>query len=319
MNLRGIDFGHVFCASGARNFDGNGWPFHKALKAFGLLNFAGSGLVTKTTTLDPRVGNMPLMPDGLTPWELKPKCIVVKPLQGVVLNSVGLSGPGAHSLLAQGFWQSQTRPFFISFMSATGTPVLRQRELHEFAELLRAALPEFKAPVGLQINVSCPNTGHAVGPMIDEIVSYLGIAGSLGIPIVIKLNALTPISALFGFMNHPACDAIDCSNSITFGQCPKRINWKGLFGSDRSPLAHLGGGGLSGAPLLPIVCDWIKEARAAGWTKPIVGCGGILSKADADAMLKAGATALEIGSCVILRPWRVQGIIHHVNHHLGGK
>ena len=318
MYLRGIDFGHVFCASGARNFDGNGWPFHKLFKVGDWLNFAGSTLVTKTTTLDPRVGNMPLEDDGLTPQELKPKCVIVKPFRGVVLNSVGLSGPGARFLLAQGFWQRQTDPFFISFMSTSKTATDRQTELHQFVELLKAALPEFKAPIGLQINISCPNTNHDLKELIGDVVNFLGIAESLGVPIVIKLNALTPIESLFSFMNHPALDAIACSNTIPWGQLPEWVDWKGLFGSNTSPLAHLSGGGLSGAPLLPIVTNWIVQARTDGWIKPIIGGGGILSKQDASRMLEVGADAVEIGSCAILRPWRVRGIIQHVNILKGG-
>ena len=116
---------------------------------------------------------------------------------------------------------------------------------------------------------------------------------------------------------HPGCDAIIMSNTIPWGQLPDRIDWKGLFGTDVSPVAKYGGGGLSGKPLLPIVTDWIRGARVKGVVKPIVAGGGILSKADADRMLDAGADAVELGSVAFLRPWRVQGIINHVNARLG--
>ncbi|MSR84991.1 hypothetical protein EXS71_00925 [Candidatus Uhrbacteria bacterium] len=321
MKLRGIDFGHVFCASGARNFDGNGYPFHGALKALGLLNFERSTLVTKTVTIDPRVGNMPLQEDGLTPYELKPKCIRVYPAKGMVLNSVGLSNAGVNFYLAQGIWQSLPNPFFISFGCVEKTAVGRLVELEGFVKLLGPELPTFKAPVGLQMNFSCPNTGVHWEDSTREIGTMLDIAEQLNIPLVIKLNALTPCELVFSFVDHPALDAISMSNTIPWGALHEQIHWKKLFGTDVSPLAHLGGGGLSGKPLLRIVSNWIRciLSHAYGRMKPIIGGGGILCKGDADQMLDAGAEAIEIGSCAILRPWRVAGIIRHVNHRMNGR
>src|SRR5687768_15371924 len=104
MRLRSIEFGPVFNAAGAQGFFGEGYPYHRWWKLMGL-TFKGCGLVAKTTTLHQRPGNMPLQDDGITPQEWRPKCIVVRPLQGVVLNAVGLSGRGAKPLLDDGRWQ----------------------------------------------------------------------------------------------------------------------------------------------------------------------------------------------------------------------
>lgn len=106
MQLRGIHFRPVCNAAGAQGFFGEGYPHHRWWKRLGL-TFENCGFVAKTTTLLKRSGNMPLADDGITPREWKPKCIVVKPLAGVVLNSVGLSGPGAKALLDDGRWQDR--------------------------------------------------------------------------------------------------------------------------------------------------------------------------------------------------------------------
>ncbi|MEK7078406.1 MAG: hypothetical protein AAB911_02450, partial [Patescibacteria group bacterium] len=110
--------------------------------------------------------------------------------------------------------------------------------------------------------------------------------------------------------NHSACDAICISNTIPWGQLPDRIDWEGLFGSKISPLAHLGGGGLSGKPLLPLVIDWITKARRVGLRKHINAGGGILSIKDGMKVFMAGADSISLGSIAFLRPWRVEGIIH---------
>ena len=111
MRLREINFGPVLDGSGVEGFFGEGYWFHKFLRPLGL-NFNGCAFVAKTATLKPRKGNMPLKDDGITPKELKPKCVKVKLFKGVALNAVGLSGPGAIALFEDGRWQKRTRPFF---------------------------------------------------------------------------------------------------------------------------------------------------------------------------------------------------------------
>jgi dihydroorotate dehydrogenase len=139
------------------------------------------------------------------------------------------------------------------------------------------------------------------------------------VPVFIKLNALvTPLTAM-QIGEHRNCAGLICSNSIPWGQMKSRIDWEGLFGSHISPLSFYGGGGLSGKPLLPIVRDWISSIRGYGFEKPIIGGGGVLSAEDADVLLDAGATAIELGSVSILRPWRVRSIIQHVNKRLNEK
>jgi len=85
----------VWNASGGVGFFGEGYWFHTYLKSFGL-DFSDVTFVAKNTTLEARAGNLPLR-DDLTPRELMPKCIYVKPWQGIALNAIGLSGPGGRS------------------------------------------------------------------------------------------------------------------------------------------------------------------------------------------------------------------------------
>ena len=55
----------------------------------------------------------------------------------------------------------------------------------------------------------------------------------------------------------------------------------------------------------------IEFGRA--FNKPIVACGGILHPRDVRRVKQAGASAIEVGSASILRPWRVQPIIDEAN------
>jgi len=307
MRLRGIDFGTVLDASGVRGFFGEGYGHHALWRPFGL-RFNGSTFVAKTTTFAAREGNMPLGED-LRPKQLKPACVVVKFRKGVALNAVGLSGPGARALFERGIWQRRQEPFFISFMSVAASMPERLAEIGAFVTEFGRHLPAFSAPVGLQMNFSCPNVRVDHGALVEEVSWALRLASVLDIPLVPKFNALLPIDAAIEIARMAHCDALCVSNTLPWGSLPGRIDWKGIFGSDTSPLARFGGGGLSGATLLPFVRDWLIAARAAGIRKPMNAGGGILSSRDAIALLDAGADSVFIGSVAILRPWRVAGII----------
>ncbi len=313
MQLRGLSFRPVFNAAGAQGFFGEGYPYHRWWKLLGL-TFRRCGFIAKTTTLHPRVGNMPLKGDGITPQEWKPQCVMVKPFAGVVLNAVGLSGPGAKALLDDGRWQQRNgASFFLSFMSVQATAGERLTELKEFVRLLRGYLGGFRAPVGLEMNFSCPNAGLDPSSLIQEVGQALDVAATLRIPLQCKFNATVPVKPVCEVARHEACDAITVSNTIPWRKLPERIDWDDLFGTDRSPLTHLGGGGLSGWPLLPIVCGWIRTARDCGFRKPIWACGGIGSRRAVQLAHDAGANGVQLGVVALLRPWRMRRIIRAAN------
>jgi len=308
MRLRGIEFGHVLDASGARGWFGEGHSFHRFIP-FGL-HFDGSTFVAKTTTLEARRGNAILRSDGLTPRVVGQRCVAVNWRKGIVLNAFGLPGPGFRALLDTGSWQQRRSPFFLSFMAIKESPEESLSEVRTFVEILKETLPSFSAPIGLQVNFSCPNVRHL--EHVEIFRKHLDIYQSLGIPIMPKISATLSIDAALAIEEHPACDAICVSNSIPWGELPDRIDWRKLFGNE-SPLKEFGGGGLSGAPLLPIVAAWVREARAAGFRKPINAGGGILGIKDVEVLLNAGATSVFVGSIAMLRGWRLHRTIRHAN------
>lgn len=314
MRLHGVDFPPVASAAGAQGFFGEGYWYHPYAKLVGL-TFKECGFVAKTTTLGKQVGNMPLCADGMTPRYLFPRCIVVKPIKGIVLNAVGLSGPGTVALLDDGRWQRRGGdPFFLSFMSVQQTAQERLDELAEFVSLLERHAGEFKMPFGLELNGSCPNKeGLDPAVLVDEMGQALNVAARLGIPMQVKLNALAPAKKVRDIAQHEACDAVTVSNAIPWGEFPDRIDWQGLFGSEVSPLACFGGGGLSGWPLLSIVCDWIREARDWGLRKPIWACGGIDSALAVEQVHRAGASGVQFGAASMVRFWRTPEIIARAN------
>lgn len=305
-----IDFGNVLGASGVQGFFREGYWFHKVWKPFGL-DFAGITFVAKTATLLPHKGNMRLTRRYM-PKNPLPRCIRVKPWRGVMLNSVGLSNPGISALLGTGRWQEHTEPFLLSITSLADTSQRRLEELRIMVEMIGFCRNSFSAPFGLQINLSCPNTGHNSYELISESAKVLETASMLGVPLMPKYSiASAPIQAVLQLNGHRNCDAICVSNTLPFGW--KEIDWQSVWGSTTSPLAKYGGGGLSGRALRPLVCEWIARLRDAGFTKPINGGGGILSPEDVKHYHNAGASSIFLGSFAVMRPWRKKAIMNQAN------
>jgi dihydroorotate dehydrogenase len=305
MNLRGIKFGPVHAASGAMGFFGEGYWFHKLGHPFGL-DFGEVTLVAKTTTLHANPGNMRLNAD-FTPAEFFPACIKANLRTGSTLNAIGLSGPGARTLFDTGRWQAHPRPFFLSFMSVKPTRDERMAELNEFVRMLKAELPRFRSKVGLQINFSCPNTGHALEELADEVEEALDMSVLLGIPLVPKFNVNFSPAKAAKLGKHPACDALCISNTLPWTDLPDEVRQE-EFGSLESPLAHLKGGGYSGPHLYLRVLEWIVHVRAAGYTKPLVAGGGIRERWQALQMraLAGENSAIFLGSIAMTRGWRLR-------------
>lgn len=318
MWLRGVSFNSVANASGARGFFKEGYWYHYPWKVIGM-SWGNSTFIAKTVTMEPRLfperklGNMKLKSDGITPAEFLPPCIVPNFRQGIVLNAVGLSNPGAVRMLSCGKWQQLREAFFISFMAVKETTSDRLDELREFVALLNRHLDEFAGHVGLELNYSCPNAKVEHSSLAQEIGEALDIAGALYIPLQIKLNALAPVQEVCEVAKHPACNAIVMGNTLPWGSMQDKIHWEKLFGNSVSPLMKLGGGGLSGPPLRPIHCQWIAEARDCGFDKPIWGCGGIDSVRAVKEYRNAGASGIQLGTVCMMRPWRMRSIISYAN------
>lgn len=310
------DLGPIWGQSGVKGFFGEGYWFHHVWTFLRWITFELFGFtfkrvtfVAKTTTLHLKPGNIEL--DGVKPKRFFPDCVVVKPWAGVVLNAIGLSGPGAHALFQTGLWQKRKEPFFISFMPVAATMTERIEEFRQFVALLKSRYPEFEGMFGLQLNLTCPNIAAHSDDLVREANALLDIAAEIMaiIPTVVKLSVETAPEDAVAIAKHSACAAICCSNTIKYGRLPHRINWKALFGSDESPLAKYGGGGLSGAPLLPLVVEWVQTVRRLGLTKHINAGGGILCADDVDSLHRAGANSVSIGVAAMIRPWRLRSII----------
>ena len=113
LEIRGVRCASVFCATGARGFYGEGYPFHRYWRNFGMC-WDETGFSGKTLTLFEKPGFMPLRDDGTTPIELMPRCIWTNFFYGgEMVNAVGLSNFGADFYFRSGNYHQVRGPFFI--------------------------------------------------------------------------------------------------------------------------------------------------------------------------------------------------------------
>jgi dihydroorotate dehydrogenase len=297
---------------------GEGYRYHRIANSVGAgPYFKGVGLVAKTTTLHFNRGFMELDWRNFTPKKFRPDCIYITPkqwLQGNLLNAVGLAGPGAKALFDAGEWQKRTDNFFISFMPIAKTAEERLEEVRDFVKLAQRYLPQFKARVGLQLNISCPNTKHDPAELIKEAYAWLDILAALNIPIMVKINILVTPEAALEIESHPSCDGFCIPNTVPYGQFPGWIPWEKIYGPV-SPLQRYGGGGYSGAWAFEPTYQWVKNARGRGLKKTL-NIGSILSLQNANELLNASGSendSIFLGSIAVLRPWRMKRIVEAIN------
>ena len=305
MKEKNLHVPSVILASGTMGFFGEGYPYHKLIWPFAWIAKHSAMFVAKTVTVDPIVGNMPLKDDS-SPKSLRPDCIFIdfkRWLRGGMLNAVGLSNFGLRYYLEQGLWQKRTKPWALSIMFVRKTREGRIAEAREFVAIMLEYLDQFGILPILKLNISCPNTCHNVSDLISEQKEILDILATLGLKIIVKVNAVSDVESVQKIAQHNACNGVCVSNTLPWADLQDWIKWKVFPEFKESPLAKYGGGGFSGKDMCPIVIAWIARARQAGITKPIIGGGGIFTPLDVWRMKKAGATSISIGSPLLFRPW----------------
>lgn len=322
MVLRNIYFPRALGASGVQGFFGD--PFHpeyrhsKFIKFFWGDIFKDMGFVAKTATAEYNKGNVRL--NGFAFRHFLPDAIYPMPLKAAALNAVGLSNPGFESLLWHGLWQFRKDNFMLSFMAISKSRKERMNETERFVKILEPRIPKFMGKFALQVNLSCPNTGHDQNELVGESAEMFDILSVLGVPLIPKINALITPEKANKIMEHKECDALCFSNTIPFGELPEIIDWRKYSGKNgKSPIENRGykvKGGLSGKPIFPVVYNWLKLFNDQyPNSKPVIAGGGITTKGDVRRLSELGCVdAISVGTVAFTRPWAVQGIIKEINN-----
>jgi dihydroorotate dehydrogenase (NAD+) catalytic subunit len=237
-------------------------------------------LVLKGLSAEPRQGNPP------------PR--IVETPSGL-LNSIGLENIGVRRFVADVL------------------PELRRRDVPLVGNVYATSAADFVAVAGaleaaggiaaLELNLSCPNV--AAGGMSfgqDPCLASALVAAvrrEVSLPIIVKLTPkVADITVPSRACEEAGADALTVANT-----------WPGMAVDldRRAPLLGNAVGGLSGPAIRPLTLRLVWEAsRAVGI--PVIGCGGIATWRDAAEYLVAGATAIQVGTAVLVDPACVTSI-----------
>jgi len=233
-------------------------------------------LTTKSITAASRQGN--------APWRM----IETK---GGMLNAIGLANPGIDAFVRDHSARANTLACRV-IGSVAGDSI------DEFVQVANAF-----ATAGMQsveLNVSCPNTvdGRHFGsdpaslaPLVKAVCDAIGSC-----TIIVKLPP-------DGQTLHLAAAAIEAgANALTLCNTYPAMH---IDPESRRPSLSRGSGGLSGPGIHPIVVRIVHEVHhhVAGPARvPIIGLGGVMDWRDAAEFIVAGATAVGIGTALLVDP-----------------
>lgn len=225
------------------------------------------GILPKTITRDPRIGN--------PPWR------TVETSAGL-LNAIGLDNDGIDYFL-QVHW-----PYLRSLSTKVIVSVAGKSE-EDFVYLV-GRLHAQEGMHAIELNISCPNVSGGVDfgtdcQRCERVIAACRQATDL--PLLAKLTPnVTSIADMAAAAEQGGADAISCINTVL----GTAIDWR-----KRRPLLGNGFGGLSGPAIKPIALRCVVQVSRRVQI-PIIGIGGIQSIDDVMEFLAAGATAIQIGT-----------------------
>jgi dihydroorotate dehydrogenase (NAD+) catalytic subunit len=234
------------------------------------------GIVTKTLTVEPRLGN--------------PQPRIRETPHGL-LNSIGLENVGLAAFV-------QDKLPVLREHSATTVVSLAGRDEAEFGAMIET-LSGHEGWAGVELNLSCPNVAHGGldfgqdPARIARITALARRALPPGRSLWVKLTPnVTSIGALAQAAEGAGADAITAINTVV---------GMAIDVHRRRPVFLRGTAGYSGPAILPIALAKVWEVSRAVRI-PVVGVGGIASVEDVLAFFVAGATAVQVGTALFPRP-----------------
>ncbi len=231
------------------------------------------GIVPKTITAQPRIGNAPARTIETS---------------GGMLNSIGLDNDGIDAFIEHHL------PYLASLAAPTIVSIAG-RTCEEFIEM-SAQLDGLDGAAAIELNISCPNVSGGVDFGTDPAACEQVVAGcraACSLPILAKLTPnVADVAGIARAAEAGGADGISLINTC-LGMA---VDWR-----RRRPLLGNVMGGLSGPAIKPIALRAVYQAAEAV-SIPLVGIGGIATIDDVMEFLVAGATAVQIGTANFYNP-----------------
>jgi dihydroorotate dehydrogenase (NAD+) catalytic subunit len=254
--------------------------FGYAREVAGVVDFARlGGIIPKTVTRQPRIGNPP------------PRTVETP---SGMLNAIGLDNDGIDHFIAHHL------PYLRTLPTAIIANIAGKSE-EEFLELA-ARIGREPGLTALELNLSCPNVAggvdFATNPEVTRRV-VRGVREACPLPIIAKLTPnVTDIVPIARAAAEAGADAVSLVNTFV----GMAVDWK-----RRRPILGNVTGGLSGPAIKPLALRLVWQV-ARNVPVPVIGIGGIASIDDIMEFLVAGASAVQLGTVNFYAPRAAQQI-----------
>jgi len=231
------------------------------------------GLIPKTITPQPRLGNPP------------PRTVETT---GGMLNSIGLDNDGIDAFIEK----------HLHYLLGLKTAVIANiagRNVEEFTQMARR-LGEFPQLAALELNISCPNVSgggdYGTDPgLAKEVVP--AVCAACDLPVIANLPPnVTHVVPIAQAVKDAGADAVSLINTVQ----GMAVDWR-----KRKPILGAKLGGLSGPAIKPVALRIVYQVAQAVEI-PIIGVGGIQSLDDVMEFLVTGASAVQIGTANFYNP-----------------
>ena len=255
--------------------------FGYAREMAGLVDFAKlGGVIPKTVTAQPRIGNPP-------PRTFETAC--------GLLNAIGLDNDGLDHFIAHHLPYLRTLPTAILANIAGKTA-------DEFAAMAAKLAPYADGLAGLELNLSCPNVSGGTDFATDPAVTRRIVRecrDACPLPVIAKLTPnVTDVVAIAKAAADGGADAVSLVNTFV----GMAIDWR-----RRRPVLGNVTGGLSGPAIKPLALRMVWQVAKAK-AVPVIGVGGIATLDDVMEFLVAGASAVQLGTVNFYDPTAAQRI-----------
>lgn len=281
QKLFGIDFKNpVIAASGT-------FGYGAEFKDFYDVSLLG-GFVTKSVTPEPRKGN--------------PSPRIIETPSGM-LNAIGLQNDGLEKFV------NKTIPVINSY-DTTVIVNVAGRTVEDYCEVV-SVLDSHSAIKAFEINISCPNVKVGGITFGSSKSSASELAKTLRPltkkPLIYKLTPnVTDIVEMALAVEENGADAVSLINTLT-GMV--------VDVDKRKPMLANVTGGLSGPAIRPVAVRMVYQV-ARSVSIPVIGMGGIFSARDSLEFIIAGASLIQVGCGMFVKPKLPLEVIEGIKEYL---
>jgi len=147
--------------------------------------------------------------------------------------------------------------------------------------------------VALEINASCPNTEGGFLQNTEKVIMGCSAVKEVSrFPLILKVSVVHDVRLIFAGMDDEIIEAISINS----------VPWKTIFPCAKSPLEHLGGGGVSGRIAQAYTWGLVKDLVSLT-SIPVIG-PSVWEFEDIGRLREIGAKAISFGSIFLRYPWR---------------